>query len=58
MAVVSRQYQDQARHALAALTTVAGFAVWAMVAGIIILMVFRIFTQAYLGPINEALKGV
>ena len=58
MAVVSRQYQDQARHALAALTTVAGFAVWAVVAGIIILMVFRIFTQAYLGPINEALKGV
>lgn len=58
MAVVSRQYQDQARQALATLTMLAGFAVWAIVAGIIILMVFRIFTQAYLGPINEALQGV
>lgn len=58
MAVMSRQYQDQARHALAALTMLAGFAVWAVVAGIVILMIFRIFTQAYLGPINEALQGV
>lgn len=58
MAVVAVQYNDQARHALAVLTTVAGFAVWALVAGLIILMVFRIFLTAYLGPINEALKGI
>jgi type II secretory pathway component PulF len=58
MAVVSEQYQDQARHALAALTMVAGFAVWALVAGLIVLMIFRIFMTAYLGPINEALEGI
>lgn len=58
MAVLSRQYQEQARYALTALTTLAGFGVWLLVAGIIILVVFRIFTQAYLSPINEALEGL
>ena len=34
----------------------AGFAVWAMVAALIILLIFRIFSF-YLGTINDALKG-
>ena len=40
---LSRQYQDQARTATAVLTTLAGFAVWIMIAAIIILMIFRLF---------------
>ena len=35
-------YQDQAQRALATLTVVAGFAVWAMVAALIIFLIFRI----------------
>lgn len=57
MKIVSAQYQEQARHALAALTTFAGFAVWAVVAAIIVLMVFRLFSF-YLGTINDALQQV
>lgn len=56
MAVLSRQYQDQAQRALGVLTVFAGFAVWAMVAALIILLIFRIFSF-YLGTINDALKG-
>jgi type IV pilus assembly protein PilC len=56
MAILSRQYQDQAQRALGVLTLFAGFAVWAMVAALIILLIFRIFSF-YLGTINDALKG-
>ena len=54
MAWLSRQYQDHARTALATLTMVAGFAVWAVVAGLIIVLIFRLF-MFYLGAINDAL---
>ncbi|MBN1588837.1 MAG: type II secretion system F family protein [Pirellulales bacterium] len=53
---LSEQYQDRARVALAALMTIAGFAVWALVALLIAVMIIRIFMTAYLGPINDALK--
>ena len=54
MALLSRQYQDQARTALATLTMVAGFAVWAVVASLIIALIFRLF-MFYLGAINDAM---
>lgn len=57
LAILSRQYQEQARQALATLTTFAGFGVWLLVAALIIMMIFRIF-GFYLSTINEALKGV
>jgi hypothetical protein len=41
MAILSRQYQEQARRSMATLTVLAGFGVWAMVAALIILMIFR-----------------
>jgi len=37
------------------LTMVAGFVVWLLVAGLIILMIFRI-AGFYVGTINDALK--
>jgi type IV pilus assembly protein PilC len=53
MAVLSRQYQEQAKRALATLTVLAGFAVWAMVAIIIIAMIFRL-AFFYIGILNSA----
>jgi type IV pilus assembly protein PilC len=46
METQSRQYQDQARIATTVLTTIAGFAVWMIIAALIITMIFRIFFTA------------
>ena len=55
MALLSQQYQDQARRALATLTILAGFAVWGLVALLIIAMIFRI-AFFYIGVINDAVN--
>jgi type II secretory pathway component PulF len=57
LGLLSQQYQEQARRALATLTTLAGFGVWLLVATLIILLIFRLFSF-YLGTINEALQGL
>jgi type IV pilus assembly protein PilC len=54
MALLSRQYQDEARAALATLAMLAGFAVWMVVAGFIIMVIFRLFSF-YLGVLNGAM---
>ncbi|HBO42664.1 MAG TPA: hypothetical protein DD670_01750 [Planctomycetaceae bacterium] len=53
MGHLSEQYQDRARLALAALMTVAGFLVWALVAAIIIFFIFQLFSF-YLGVLHDA----
>jgi type IV pilus assembly protein PilC len=55
MAHLSQQYQDQARRALATLTVLAGFGVWAAVAAVIIMMIFRL-AFFYINTINDALR--
>jgi len=55
MATLSQQYRERAQAALAVLTMLAGFAVWGLIALLIIFLVIRIFVTAYLGPINELL---
>jgi len=55
MALLSRQYQDRARTALATLTTLAGLAVWLLVAAVIIALIFRLF-GFYLGALRGALN--
>ncbi|MFZ5829991.1 MAG: type II secretion system F family protein [Planctomycetota bacterium] len=57
MAVLWRQYQDRARAAMATLTMLAGVAVWMMVAALIIVMIFRLFSF-YLGALNDAAQGL
>lgn len=57
LGLLSEQYEDQARRALATLTTMAGFGVWLVVAGLIIMIIFRLFSF-YLGTINQALEGM
>jgi type II secretory pathway component PulF len=51
---LSEQYQDQARRALQALTQIAGFAVWAFVASLIVVVIFRI-ARVYIGQIEALL---
>lgn len=51
------RYRDEARHALKTLTVVGGFAVWALVAMLIIAMIFRL-AGFYINTINEAVQGV
>lgn len=53
---LARQYRDRAKSALATLTMLAGFAVWCMVAVLLIALIFRFFMVFYLGPINDALN--
>jgi type IV pilus assembly protein PilC len=55
MALLSRQYQERARLALATLTMLAGYGVWAVIAGVIIAVIFRLF-GFYLGAINSAVR--
>jgi type II secretory pathway component PulF len=52
---LSRRYQEEAEIALQTLTKLAGFAVWAIVAALVTLMIFRLF-GFYLKTINDALK--
>jgi type IV pilus assembly protein PilC len=55
--VIARQQLEEARRALATLTSVAGYAIWCLVAGFIIVLIFRMF-NFYLGNIDQALKGL
>ena len=53
MAILARQYHDQARSALAILTMLAGWAVWAGVGVLLIAVVIRLFSF-YVGILNDA----
>jgi type II secretory pathway component PulF len=52
---LSHRYQEEAEMALQTLTKLAGFAVWAIVASLIVFMIFRL-AGFYLNTINNALK--
>lgn len=54
---LSPQFEDSARRSLAALAKVAGWVVWAIVAGFIIFAIFSI-AQLYLGALADAAKGI
>jgi type IV pilus assembly protein PilC len=51
-------YQEESSLRLKILTRLGGFGVWAAVAILLIVMIFRIFFTAYLGPINEVLNSL
>lgn len=53
---LSPQFEEQARRSLKALTTLAGFAVWTLVAGFIIFVIFRIITW-YTGLLNSFIQN-
>ena len=56
LAVLSRQYHERADAAMRVLTMAAGFAVWMLIAAVIILVIFRVFSY-YVGAINDAARG-
>ena len=55
MATLSRQYQDRADAAMKVITMLAGLGVMLMVFAIIIFLIFSIFINMYMPPINETL---
>lgn len=55
MQTLSKQYQEEARAAMTLLTVLGGVLVWCLVAGLIIMMIFRL-AGFYLGTINDAVK--
>jgi type II secretory pathway component PulF len=57
MAHISNEYQDQAKAALTVMATIAGFAVWVVVAAIIIMLIFRL-AMFYIGALNSAAAGL
>ena len=51
-------YEEEASRRLKLLGQVAAWGVWLLVAVLIIFAIFRIVHVVYLGPIDEALKGL
>lgn len=58
MANLSKQYQAEAKLAMNIITAILGFLVFAIVAVIIVFFIYQIFMNAYMGPINDALKQI
>lgn len=55
LAVLARQYGEQARLAMAVLSRMAGFGVWVLVAGMIVMAILRV-AMVYIGMINGFAK--
>jgi type II secretory pathway component PulF len=55
MGRLAKLYEEQARMAMKTIAMIASWVVWAIIAGLIIFLIFRVFTRAYLGVINNAL---
>jgi type IV pilus assembly protein PilC len=53
LARLSPEFEEQARRSLKTLAEVFGWLIWAMVAGLIIFVIFSVFSS-YVGMINEA----
>jgi type IV pilus assembly protein PilC len=54
---LSPQFEDQARRSLQALAAALGWVTWVFVAGLIIFIVFSIFSR-YVGMINDLSRGI
>ena len=54
----SAELAERAEHQLTLLNQALGWVVWLIVAGIIIFFILRIAMNAYIGPINDALKDL
>jgi type IV pilus assembly protein PilC len=53
---LSAEYRERAKAAISVLAQVFGYLVWALVAAMIIVLIFRVFNQIYLKPIEELSK--
>ena len=55
LGLLSRQYQDQARAATAVLTKLAAYAVWCVIALVLIALIFRL-AMFYIGTLYDAME--
>lgn len=55
---LSRQYEEQAQSAAGVLATIAGFLVWAVVAALIVTVIFRVAWFAYLKPLTDMARNL
>lgn len=51
-------YRDEARRKMKTLATAAGGAVYAMIGLLLIVMIFKIFMTAYIGPMQDAQRAI
>jgi type IV pilus assembly protein PilC len=51
-------YRDEAKRKLKTLSMILGGAIYAMIGLFLIVMIFKIFMTAYIGPMNDAMKAV
>lgn len=58
MREVSREYHERWKTAVRIASVIAAFVVWALVAAMIVVLIFRLFWVAYLGPLYDALEMV
>lgn len=54
---LSQQYDEEAESAVELLTRVAAFLIWAAIATLVTVLIFRVF-QFYTGVLNDALEGL
>ena len=54
---LSKEYQERAGTAISILAQAAGYLIWLMVAGLIVLLIFQLFSS-YVGMLNEAAKPI
>ena len=57
MGHLAKQYADQAKTVMAVLATLAGVAIWILIAIMLIALIISMYQNLYLKPINDALKG-
>ncbi|MBA2117717.1 type II secretion system F family protein [Bremerella alba] len=57
MEKLSNLYQEKARAALLTLSVIGGVIIWMMIAGLIVMVIFKLFFALYLNPLNEALNN-
>jgi type IV pilus assembly protein PilC len=55
MARLAKVYEQEAESAMKTLANIAGTIVWLAVASVLVFFIFRLFTQAYLKPMQDAL---
>jgi type II secretory pathway component PulF len=51
-------YRDEAKRKLKTLSMILGGGVYLMIGVLLVVMIFKIFFTAYLGPMNDAMKAV
>ncbi len=54
---LSKEYQERATTAISVLAQVAGYLVWFLVAALIVMLIFRMFSS-YVGILNDAAKPI